>query len=121
MQFAAAVLSGVVVGVVVLLTTQAKASADGSTQTFSPIPGWTAVVLGAIAATLLIISFVQWIEIPGVIALLVGGAFASAIIGIGGLIRKDRRWQNWVGAVVGGVPALFWLFFAAAEVLFPHS
>lgn len=114
MQFALGVLTGIVVGVVVLLATRSASAKTGG--------AWLGVVLGAISAAVFIAGFFKWaaFDFPGAAIITLGGSFAAAIIGIGGLIRKERIWQNWAAAILGGLPALFWIFFAVAEVLFPH-
>lgn len=115
MQFALGVAIGIVVGVVVLL-----AARSASAKTAGALLG---VVLGAVSAALFIAGFLERaaFDFPGAAVITLGGTFAAAIIGIGGLIRKERIWQNWAAAILGGLPALFWMFFAVAEVLFPHS
>ncbi|MHB9003388.1 MAG: hypothetical protein ACYC6C_04915 [Coriobacteriia bacterium] len=115
MQFTLGVLLGIVVGVVVLLAARSVSAKTGA--------AWMGVVLAAISAALFIAGFLQRtaFDFPGAAVITLGGSFAAAIIGIGGLIRKERIWQNWVAAILGGAPALFWIFFAFAEVLFPHS
>lgn len=114
MQFTLGVLLGIGIGVVVLLVARsASAKTAGA---------WVGVVLGLVAAALFAAGFFQReaFDFPGAAIITLGGSFAAAIIGIGGLVRKERIWQNWVAAILGGAPALFWIAFAIGEVLFPH-
>lgn len=50
------------------------------------------------------------------ILLAVTGAFAA----VGALAKGDRHWVAWVALVVTALPALFWVWFIGAELLFPH-
>jgi drug/metabolite transporter (DMT)-like permease len=59
---------------------------------------------------------------PGIL-----GAFASlacAICAIYYVVNEyksgARSWQMWVGGLLGGVVAAFWLFMFVGEFLFPH-
>jgi hypothetical protein len=73
------------------------------------VGAWVGVVLGAVSAARFIAGFLQRdaFDFPGAAILILGGSFAAAIIGIGGPIRKERIWQNWAAAILGGLPALF--------------
>ena len=44
-------------------------------------------------------------------------AFAAVVIGVGTLMRRDRHWPTWVGLVAGLTPAVFWIAFAAGNIL----
>ena len=122
MIFTFSVVMGLLLGTIVLLATRPKQATEGETPTFTPVAGWIAIVLGFIGGALVTAGFLANFNAPGFIAVvMIGSAFAAVVIAAGGLIRKDMRWQNWVGLAIGGIPTAFWLVFAAGEALFPHS
>jgi hypothetical protein len=44
-------------------------------------------------------------------------AFAAVVVGVGSLLRRDRLWPTWAGLVAGLAPAVFWIAFAAGNIL----
>lgn len=44
-------------------------------------------------------------------------AFAAVVVGVGTLIKRDRHWPTWVGLIAGLAPAVFWIAFAAGNLL----
>ena len=44
-------------------------------------------------------------------------AAAAVIIGVGAVLRRDRRWPTWVGLAAGVIPAVFWIAFVVGNLL----
>lgn len=44
-------------------------------------------------------------------------ASAAVIIGVGAVLRRDRRWPTCVGLAAGVIPAVFWIAFAVGNLL----
>jgi hypothetical protein len=89
---------------------------------------WTPMVLGLVAAAAILVGMFartqlnestllgRLLQAPVSIAL----AFAALVAGVGQLVKGDRRWQLWVAAGIGLLPAAFWLWFFVAELVTPH-
>ena len=54
---------------------------------------------------------------PGLNLISIAFAFAALVVGLGNLMRRDRHWPTWVGLVAGLTPAVFWVAFAAGNIL----
>lgn len=89
------VVTGIVLGLLVLLMSRPRIPDETGIPVFSRLPKWVALNFG-----------------------IDGGA--ALVLGAGGLIRGDRCWQNWAGAALGALPALFWVVFAVGEFAYPH-
>jgi len=83
--------------------------------------GWWTLAFGLTALTAFALA--AWLmpsgNIPGLGLWLISIAFAFAalLVGAGTLIRRDRQWPTWVGLVAGLTPAVFWIVFAAGNIL----
>lgn len=113
MQATIATVLGILVGIVFLLL--ARRSRPESAPAFA----WGVFVLGVITAA----AFGVGTPMTGGLQLLLPAsialAVATAIAGIGLVITGNRRWQTWVGLVLGGAVALFWLAFTIGYIVSP--
>lgn len=119
MQAGISLVVGITIGVIVLLLAgRGVSAADGRPQRPTAL-GWSALILGAVAAASTASMFTTMFEglTPRIS---IAAAVAGAILAIGALVKRDRHWPTWVGLVASAVPALFWVAFAVGEVLFPH-
>lgn len=104
------IVGGLVMGAVMLaLTLRFRANAVGA----------VALAVGAIAFSFTVAGFAS--PALGQYPLLsVVPAFATVVVAIGAVVQGQRSWMTWAGLVMGGLPALFWLAFPVAEILWPH-
>jgi hypothetical protein len=118
MQFSMSILVGIVLGVLVLVFASRRGlfRADAPPK---PTPfDWLVLAVGACTFLILVTGMLfntRWFPLPSIIL-----ASASVVMGVGALIKKHRRWQVWVGLVLGGLPMLFWLLFALGYLLDPN-
>ncbi len=111
-----AFLSGVACAGIVLVVCRAREPGPVDPAARSALLGWLTLAFGVMA----IIAFVS-----GILREAGGGGYlasiacasAAVIIGVGGVLRRDRRWPTWVGLAAGMVPAVFWIVFAVGNIL----
>jgi hypothetical protein len=106
MQASLAFLGGVVLAVVLLLATR---TAKESTS------GWITLAFGIMAASALAVAAVGGATSAVFLASITLG-FATAIIGVGNIIRGNRHWAVWAGTALGVLGAGLWLLFVAGEL-----
>ena len=118
MQASLSVLVGIVMGVVVLVFASRRGvfreDALHKTLPFD----WIVLAAGALGLLILVTGMLfntRWFPIPSILL-----APFGATLSLGALIKKRRRWQVWVGLILGGLPALFWLLFFLGHVISPE-
>jgi hypothetical protein len=80
--------------------------------------GWCALAFGVIALVAVGLTFAKVSVLPGS-AISIASAAAAVVVGVGALVKRDRHWPTWAALITGGVPAVFWIVFAAAELVGP--
>lgn len=119
--FGIAFVSGVFLAIVILTMTRRDKTDAGVPVQRPSTPGWWTLALGLIAATAFALTV--WWPISsnavgrGLNLISIAFGFAAVLVGIGNLIRRDRHWPTWVGLLAGLIPAVFWIAFAAANLL----
>ena len=116
MIFSVSVVTGLLLGLALLLVIR-RARLSSETP-----PVWIAwltlgiAVVGALAFALGLLKDASLYGIPFAIFMPV----IALVIGADALIHKDRRWQIWLGFILGLAIVLFWAVFAIGEIAFPH-
>ena len=111
---------GILLAAVVLVVDRRLEAAEVGSAPKPSVLGWCTLAFGVTAVTAFVVS--PWLALrgsdSGSALNLVSTAFASAsvLVGVGTLLRRDRRWPTWVGLVAGLVPAVFWIAFAAGHL-----
>ena len=112
MQVAVSLFVGLIVGVVLYLVTRRQAN----------LAMWIALVLGVVAAVLLVGSINGWL-LPdagrfGAIGMGLLSGIAT-ILAVGCIARGERKPLNWVALFVSALPVLFLIVFGLGELLGP--
>jgi 4-amino-4-deoxy-L-arabinose transferase-like glycosyltransferase len=110
---------GLLVGLVLgsgLLAVSRRAASPDEVQRWPP---WTALALGAAAASLFLLGVAGLIDTAFAVVPAIALPAAGVLFGAGRLVFGDRRWQSWLGLVLAALPALFWVAFAVGELLGP--
>jgi len=111
---------GILLAGIVLAVTRRETDAARSVPGPTALGWWTfAFGLTALIAFALAFWLMSAGNMPGFGLLLVSIAFSFAALLIGAeiLMWVDRHWQTWAGLVAGLVPAIFWVAFAAGNLL----
>ncbi len=107
---------GVVSAGIVLAITRAREPNSDDSATQPTVLGWLSLVFGVIAATAFVFGMFTKTGI-GANLVSISSAFATLVVGIGAILRHDRRWPTWAGLVAGVIPGVFWLAFAVGNML----
>lgn len=115
-----ALVLGLLLGAIVLVVTRRGTAVGGEPAQKPTVLGWWTLALGLAAAT----TFAVGIGLAagrslGLLLASIACAFAGTVIGIGSIMKRDRHWPTWVGLVGSLMPAVFWIAFAAGEILGP--
>lgn len=112
MQFTLSVISGLLLGAILVLVMRRATPAGGTSHAWT---AWLMLVVAAIGALILAFSFVSSnFSLAGIFL-----PVAALVMSVDALIRKDRRWQVWLGFFLGLLPVLFWAYFLLGELLGP--
>lgn len=126
--FAAALVLAAVLGWGIIRADRKRPAPDGPAP--SPtMPGWAALIFGAIGLVALAIPLAMSVVAPQVeegsalnlpLLPLASMAFAltGSVVGMYALYRHDRHWPTWVGLGLSGISVGFWLFFLVASALY---
>ncbi len=111
-----AFLVGVACAGIVLAVSRSRVprSTGGSAQPSAL--GWLTLASGSTAAAAFAVGVFTDAE-PGGYLASIACAAAAVIIGVGAVLRGDRRWPTWVGLAAGVIPAVFWIAFAVGNIL----
>jgi hypothetical protein len=132
MQFTLSLVLGIVLGVLLLGLTRPKKVSDDAP---AAQPRWAfalamgmgilaALVFGAAWGTGGNVSGAVAVQIHFPIALPITLPAAAVMLCLGNLVRSRRddnspRWMTWVGLILSGLPALFWVAFVIGELTGP--
>lgn len=120
MQATISFIVGVILALIILAMSHRWGAAAGEPAPRPTILSWWTLAFGLIAAAAFAFGLLLTPRgDSGSRLLLVSITFASAavVLGVGMLVRRDRRWPTWVGLVVGVAIALFWIAFAVGYIL----
>lgn len=124
MQFTVSTALGLLVGFGILAAGSKSDPAEKKTRWTD----WLPFVLGLLAAAVVSFGLIYRGDVTAgtvgrllPLPLSIMFAFAAFVAALGQLIRGRRNWMLWATAIVGGLPALFWVWFAAAEILIGHD
>lgn len=115
MQFTLAVVLGILIAVVTLALVRRSAPAGGAAWL-----AWFILALGVFGALALVLGYLEIQTFFNYTTAAISLPVAAVILGAQALMGHDRRWQVWLGFLLGLLPALFWLFFVIGEIIFPH-
>ena len=120
MQFTISVVLGLILGFILLSVTQ-RAKSTGDTPSAKPAwPVWLILALGAISAVIFGAGFARMVDLPGIfIIFVITLPVATVVLGVGSLIRGERRWPVWIGLILALLPVLFWIYFVIGEITGP--
>lgn len=119
MLFSLGLLLGVVLGSGLLaLSRRARSSVDAPER--PAWPRWTALALGALAATLFVAGIAGATDFVAAVIPAIALPVAGVIFGGGRVALGDRHWQAVVGLALACIPTLFWAVFAIAELVGPR-
>lgn len=111
-----AFLSGVACAGIVLAVLRAREPGSAGPPARPTVLGWTTLAFGVAAAGAFASAILLEAEIRGFLAS-IACASAAVIIGVGAVLRRDRRWPTWVGLAAGVVPGVFWIAFAVGNIV----
>jgi hypothetical protein len=112
---------GILLATIVLAVARRREAEAGVAAPKPTALGWCTLVFGLTAVTALVVA--TWLAPRGdnsgmgLFLISIAFAFAAVVVGIGTLMKRDRHWPTWVGLVAGLAPAIFWIVFAAANIL----
>lgn len=114
-------VSGILLATIILVVIHRR-EPDVAEVAPKPNPlGWCTLAFGLTAVTVFAVAVRS---APrgnnselGLNLLSIAFAFAAVVVGIGNLRRRDRHWSTWAGLVAGLIPAVFWIAFAAGNIL----
>lgn len=112
---------GILLAIIVLAVARRREPDVDGPAPKPTILGWYTLAFGLTAVTAFAVA--AWLTTggnssdPGLWLLSIVFAFAAAAVGVGALMQRDRHWPTWVGFVAGLAPAIFWIVFAAANLL----
>ena len=111
-QMVFSIVFGIVLGTAVLFVLWDKPAAAS----------WTAIVLGAAGAAMIVGGLVPGGLDFGRAGALFAGTLPAVglILAIGALVRGERRVINWVALALPALPLAFWLAFFVGELMYPH-
>ena len=121
MMATASVVFGILLATIVLAVAHRREQEVGGPASKPTSLGWWTLAFGLIAVTAFTVS--AWLthggNNPGFGLWLTSivFAFAAVVVGVGTLMKHDLRWPTWVGLAAGLVPAVFWIAFAAGNIL----
>ncbi len=110
-----AFLVGVACAGIVLAVCRAREPGSADPAARPTALGWLTLAFGVMAAVALVSGILR--EAGGGYLASIACASAAVIIGVGAVLRGDRRWPTWVGLAAGVIPAVFWIAFAAGNIL----
>lgn len=116
MQFSLGLVTGLVVGSILLASSRKAAI---STAVHTSWPAWAALALGMLAAVTLFAGVAGLIDTPFAVLPAIAIPFAGVVLGVGRVVMGDRGWKSWLGVALASVPVLFWVVFAVAELVGP--
>jgi len=119
MQFTISLVTGLLVGAIVLVVLGRGLSARGAPPAGPTALGWTAYGVGILAVAALVLMMAGS-SIRFSVQASIGLMAAAMVLSVGALVKRDRHWPTWVGFGVAAVPAFFWILFAAGEFINPH-
>ncbi len=111
---------GILLATIVLVVVRREPEVVGAAPKPTTL-GWCTLAFGLTAITAFAVA--MWLTPRsnnsglGLNLISITLAFAAVVIGVGNLIRRDRHWPTWVGLVAGLTPAVFWIAFAAGNIL----
>ena len=116
MQASIALVVGIVVGAIALFVAARVGASRSEPSTKVTVLGWSALGSGLAAFLAGALMMAKDSDARVSIAL----AIAALVVCLGAVFRHERRWPTWVGLGAALIPALFWVFFVAAEFVAPH-
>ena len=112
---------GIQLAAIVLAVARRRKPDEGEPTQKPTALGWWTLALGLIAVSAFALA--AWLT-PGsnfegaaLWNISIAFAFAAVVVGAGTLKRRDRHWPTWAGLVAGLAPAIFWILFAAGNIL----
>ncbi|MBN1934835.1 MAG: hypothetical protein JW934_09230 [Anaerolineae bacterium] len=102
-------------GIILAITRACEPDSDGSATQPTAL-GWLTLAFGVIATTAFVFGMFTKTGIGGNLVS-ISSASTTIIVGIGAILRHDRRWPTWVGLVAGVIPGVFWIAFAIGNML----
>jgi hypothetical protein len=114
MQFAIAVITGILVGAVLVLATLRSAPSAAHAVSRS---AWLTLALGAASVAIFGIAVSPFARDTNVVMAAIAVPVATVVLGANRLVHKDHRWQVWTGLILGAVPTLLWVVFLGGELL----
>jgi hypothetical protein len=111
-----AIIVGTILGVIILAFADRGQSVQAGPGPKPTALDWLVLGLGILTFVLNLVSF--WsntdLFVPSITL-----AAATVVSGVGAIARRARPWQAWVGLILGGLPALFWIAFGLAHLFWP--
>ncbi len=111
-----AFLSGVACAGIVLAVYRAREPGSADPAARPTALGWLTLTFGVMAAIAFAGAIFFEAALYGLLAS-IACATVAVIIGVGAVLRRDRRWPTWVGLAAGVIPAVFWIAFAVGNIL----
>lgn len=108
-----AFLVGVAVAGAVLAVCRTREPRSARASAQPSALGWLTLASGSTAAAAFAVGV--FTELGGYLAS-IACATTAVIIGVGAVLRGDRRWPTWVGLAAGVIPAVFWIAFAVGNI-----
>jgi hypothetical protein len=112
---------GILLAVIVLAVARRREAEGGGPALKPTALGWCTLAFGLTAVAALAIATRL---APrghnsgfGLFLISIAFAFAAVVVGVGALVKRDRRWPTWVGLIAGLAPAIFWIWFAVGSLL----
>ena len=112
---------GIVIGAVILVVARRRAAGGGGPDLKPTSLTWWTLGLGLSAAVVFALGTwsVGSTDRLGsrLLSVSITLSFAAVVVGVGTLLKHDRRWPTWVGLIAGLIPALAWIAFAGGHIL----
>lgn len=117
MQATVSAIVGILFAAIVLTATRRREPEGEKPARRSTPLSWLTLVFGLVAVASFALAIWQTAQVVDSETRLylasITFAFAAVVLGVGTLLRRERRWPTWAGLVAGAISALFWIAFAA--------